>query len=162
MNLRLTALALVLTVFFLGCARKEAGDADEAADDSGGAKPRFGALMQEVGRRFETMGRAVAAHRWELAGYQCEELEEVFEELPRAQIPERAEASALAQYENEFTSTRLPGLKKALAARDSVFFADAFREASKTCNTCHASADRPFIEVPSEPGAGVPRLDRIP
>jgi hypothetical protein len=159
MNLRLTAFALVLTVSILGCARKEAGEGEEAAD---AAKPRFGALMQEVGRRFETMGRAVAAHRWELAGYQCEELEEVFEELPRAQIPERADASALAQHENEFTSTRLPGLKKALAARDSVLFADAFREASQTCNTCHASADRPFIEVPSEPGTGVPRLDRIP
>ena len=62
----------------------------QAADGGAPTAPqwRYGELMSEVGHRFETMGRAVKAHRYELAAFELDELQEIFEEdLPHAERP---------------------------------------------------------------------------
>ena len=47
----------------------------------------FGELMPEVGRHFERAGRAASAHRWELAQYDIDELQEIFEQDVPSAVP---------------------------------------------------------------------------
>ncbi len=142
-----------------------AGCRDDEAETvpSPGAAPRphYGELMSEVGRRFEVAGRAALAGRWELAGFELDELGEVFEELPGAVPPEETGGVNLRGLEQAFTGTNLPALRKAVGSQDAEGFASAFSGAAATCNGCHRETSHAFIEIPAEPGAGVPRLDPI-
>jgi hypothetical protein len=148
--IRRAALSLVGVVFLVGCGRQVS------------ERPRYGELMAEVGRRFSLLGRAGEAGRWELAAYELDELGEVFEDLRRAEPPERKVQIDLRGLEEAFTHTHPPELAKAIADQDSTTFATAFARAAGTCNGCHVASERGFIEVPTEPGAEVPRLDPAP
>ena len=121
-----------------------------------------GARMLEVGQRFERLGRAGIARRWDLAAYEVEEIEELFEELPRAKPPGETSEEALRQLERGFLSVGPEALEKALASRDPTEFASAFAKVSATCNGCHQATGHPFIEISAEPGAGVPKLSPVP
>lgn len=124
---------------------------------------RYGALMAEVGSRFERMGRAELARRYELAEFERGELEEVFEEdLPRAEPPRESAGVDLAGVAQAFQQTNLPELKASLAARDPAAFREAFSKAALTCNGCHRASGHPFVEVPTGPGLAIPRLDPVP
>jgi len=123
---------------------------------------RYGALMSEVGRRFELLGRAGAARRWELAAFELHELEEVFEDLPKAKRPETTGGVNLRGIEQAFTGTHPAEIKAALDARDAMAFTTAFGRAAATCNGCHQATGHRFIEIPGEPGAGIPKLDPVP
>jgi cytochrome c553 len=119
----------------------------------------FGDLMSEVGRRFERLGRAVAAGRWELADYDLGEIGEVFEQdVPTALMPPEVHVD-LRSMAQAFAATTPADLEKAIAARDRGAFEAAFARAATACNGCHRAAGRGFIEVPSTIGAAVPRLD---
>jgi hypothetical protein len=118
--------------------------------------------MIETGRRFELIGRAAQAGRWELAEFQVHELEEIFEELPHARPPEDADASDLDSLASAFAAVQIPDLERALASRDLEQLTAAFGRTAAACNSCHGSHGRGFIEVPSDPGASVPRLDSVP
>jgi cytochrome c553 len=116
--------------------------------------------MAEVGRRFELAGRASVAGRWELAAFEAEEMEELFEgDLPRADPPKEGAADKLPGMAEAFLKTYPPALKKAAAAKDRAAFAEAFRSAAEMCNACHNASDHGFIEVPSTPGKAVPDID---
>lgn len=136
-----------------------AAPAEHAPADRGPA-PRYGAVMAEVGRRFELAGRASAAGRFELASFEIEEMEELFEEdLPRAAPPKEGSSTSLPGIADAFLKTHLPELKKAAAAGDQAAFADAFQRAAGTCNACHKTSGHGFIEIPSVPGKAVPDID---
>jgi hypothetical protein len=123
-------------------------------------KARFGALMGEAGRRFELFGRAVQAERFELAGYELGELEEIFEDdLPLAAPPKETGKADLASLSAGFLHAELPALRSALASHDRAVVAAAFARAAGGCNPRHAASGHGFIEIPTEAGAGVPRLD---
>jgi hypothetical protein len=124
---------------------------------------RYGELMSEVGHRFETMGRAVKAHRYELAAFELDELEEVFDEdLPHAERPKVPTEVNLDGLADAFRKTHPPELDDALKAHNQAAFAKAFARAAETCNGCHKVTGHPYIEVPGTPGSAVPRMDPIP
>ena len=102
-----------------GCARPDGNAVPERTTD-------YGARMLEVGQRFERLGRAGVARRWDLAAYEVEEIEEVFEELPLAKPPGETSEEALRQIERGFLSAGSEALEKALASRDTTEFANAF------------------------------------
>jgi hypothetical protein len=125
--------------------------------------PRYGALMAEVGTRFERMGRAARAGRFELAEFERGEIEEVFEEdLPKAEPPRESAGVNLAGVAQAFAQTNLPDLKKAIEARDLAALKHAYGLAAETCNGCHRASGHAFVEIPAEPGQPVPRLDPLP
>lgn len=143
-----------------GCSQQGSGGRVEA-----GAPPhatrRYGDVMTEVARRFERSGRAVVAGRWDLAAYDVGEIEEVFEQdIPTAEQPSEVHVD-LRPIAQAFASTHPAALHQAIAAHDRAAFASAFAAASTMCNTCHAAAGKPFIEVPSVPGEPVPRLSPV-
>jgi hypothetical protein len=124
--------------------------------------PRYGALMAEVGIRFERMARADIAGRFELAEFERGELAEIFEEdLPRAEPPRESAGVDLNGVAEAFRETNLPGLQKAIESRDARAFREAFALASETCNGCHRTSGHAFVEIPEQPGQPVPRLDPV-
>jgi hypothetical protein len=124
--------------------------------------PRYGALMAEVGTRFERMGRADLAGRFELAEFERGELEEIFEEdLPRAEPPRESAGVDLNGVAEAFRETNLPALQKAIASKEAGAFREAFSLASETCNGCHRTSGHAFVEIPDQPGRPVPRLDPV-
>jgi hypothetical protein len=126
------------------------------------APMRYGAVMAEVGLRFERMGRAAEARRFELAGFELDEMGEAFsEDLPRAEPPQESQGVNLAGVAQAFGETNLPELGAALKAKDAVAFRAAYARAAETCNGCHRVSGHVFVEVPKEPGRPVPRLDPI-
>jgi hypothetical protein len=124
---------------------------------------RYGALMAEVGQRFERLGRAAVARRWDLAEFERGEIEEVFEEdLPGAEPPRESAGVNLAGVADAFRQTNLPDLESALEARDPAALKAAWARAAETCNGCHRSSGHAFVEIPRLPGQPVPRLDPVP
>jgi hypothetical protein len=134
-----------------------------SADAGGASRPRYGAVMAEVGRRWELAGRAAVANRFELAAFEIGEIEELFaEELARAELPKEGPSAQLPALASAWVNTHPPALEKAADRRDGAAFAAEFERASRTCNVCHEASAHGFLEVPTVAGKGVPNLDPLP
>jgi hypothetical protein len=160
---RLASSLIAALLVGCGCAKRKGEN--EEGPSLGAPHERYGELMSEVGRRFEFLGRAAAARRWELAAFELEELEEIFAELPAAEPPghmDEISLDNLSGIEEAFRNTHPPELSAALAGRDSAAVAAAFASTAATCNSCHRATGHAFIEIPAALGAGVPKLDRVP
>jgi hypothetical protein len=145
--------ALLTALTPLACSRSES---------PGPPVPRYGAVMVELGRRFELAGRAANAGRFELAAFEAREIRELFDQdLPRAGPPKEGDASALFALAQAFRDSAPDRLKKAAEARDVAQFRAEFAAASVLCNDCHQSSGHGYIEVPSMPGKPVPDLDPV-
>lgn len=141
-----------------GCTRPAPPPPDQKSD-----APGLGEVMVVVGRRFETAGRAAVANRWELAAFEANELEELFEgDVPHAQLPKEGPTAQLPGMAKAFLESVPPDLLKAAETKDRAKFAAAFERAAAQCNACHASAAKAFIQVPDVPGQPVPVLDPLP
>jgi hypothetical protein len=141
-----------------GCARARPQRGSEPAPVAAEG-PRYGAVMSEVGRRFELAGRAAQAGRFALADFEVGELQELFEEdLPRAELPQEGPSASLPAMAAAFLQTQAPALKRAAAAKNLAAFAQAFATAATACNGCHQASGHGFIEIPGQPGRSVPEL----
>jgi mono/diheme cytochrome c family protein len=120
----------------------------------------LGNVMVQVARRFEIAGRAANANRFELAEFEAGEIQELFEtDVPGAELPKEGPTAHIPAMAKAFLQTNAPELKKAAATKDRAAFAAAFGHAASVCNGCHQASAKGFIQVPSEPGRGVPDLD---
>lgn len=133
--------------------------------DAGPSAPEareFGSVMVEVGHRYELAGRATLAGRFELAAFEVDEMNELFEdELPHARLPKEPTQADLRALAGAFAKTEIPDLAAAAKAKDARAFAAAFRHASETCNACHRASGHAFVEVPVALGKSVPSLDPL-
>jgi hypothetical protein len=128
-----------------------------------GRHASLGNVMADVARRFEIAGRAAKANRFELAEFEAAEIEELFEtDVPRAEMPKEGPTAHLPAMTRAFLESNAPELKKAAASSDRAAFAVAFGRAAAACNACHQASAKGFIQVPSEPGKGVPDLEPLP
>ena len=123
--------------------------------------PHLGDLMTQVGRRFELVGHAMLAKRWELADYEVGELHETFVQLPAALVPSDVHADIPALVRSFVPAIETP-LQAAVAKRDISAAAAAFASAAQACNGCHQATGKRFLEVPDKLGDAVPRLDPLP
>jgi hypothetical protein len=122
--------------------------------------PRYGQLMVEVGRRFEWLGRAGVAGRAELARYELDELTELLdEELPRAVAPRVGGGAKLDAMRLALRERHVPDLARALTPVNASDFRASFARMAAACNQCHQASGHVFIEIPTEPGSAVPRMD---
>ena len=138
----------------MSCGKSEPPTTTEA---SGESTARFGPLMLQVGHRLELSGRAARAGRWELAAYEVHELTEVYEG-PLLEAPAPPEVHARIE---PFIESCLEPLEQAARAHDMARFEREFATTTIGCNACHATANVPFIEIPSELGVEVPRMTPV-
>jgi hypothetical protein len=151
-------IVFVLLSQLLACSRSSPPAPAEPAP-----KMSLGNVMAEVARRFELMGRAANANRFELAEFEGGEIGELFEnDVPNAELPKEGPTAHIPGMAKAFLLTNAPALRRAAAAKNRAAFATAFQNAASVCNACHQAAAKGFIEVPSEPGKSVPDLDPVP
>jgi cytochrome c556 len=116
--------------------------------------------MPELGRRFEVVGRAVKAQRYELAAYEAHEMQEVFDEdFPRADQPQEVK-NDLRPLGDSFGRRFIAPIVEAANAHNPDRLGSAYHAAADACNSCHQAAGKGFIEVPVEPGAACPRVEQ--
>jgi cytochrome c556 len=152
-NLRVILL-MVAGLVAGGCSRADRGNATPTRD--------FGEIMLEVGQRFELMGRAASAGRFELAAFEAGELGELFDnDLPRARLPKEGPTDEIPRMAGAFAKTMPGRLKQAAVSHDMAAFRAAFKDASADCNACHRASAHAFVHVPDEPGRSVPVLDPV-
>jgi hypothetical protein len=133
------------------------------AAPASGPHASLGNVMAEVARRFEIAGRAAKANRFELAQYEAGEIEELFEsDVPSAEMPKEGPTAHIPAMAKAFRESNAPELRKAAASGNGAAFAAAFERASVACNACHQASAKGFIQIPSDPGRGVPDLDPMP
>jgi hypothetical protein len=118
--------------------------------------------MDAIGRRFERLGRAGVARRWEFARYEVEELRESFEEIERMPPPEELEHLDMTTLIEPLVGSAFRDVDSAIVRQDAAAFRAAFQAASAHCNECHDVARHPYIIVPGDPGNEVPVLTRVP
>jgi hypothetical protein len=153
--MRTTPWLPLLFVLTAGCSRTSEAPHPDA--------PGLGEVMVQVGRRFETAGRAAAANRFELAAFEAGELAELFEnDVPRATLPKEGPTTQIPAMAKAFLEAIPPELTRAASSNDRAAFAAAFGHAAAACNACHVAAAKGFIQVPSLPGQSVPVLDPLP
>jgi hypothetical protein len=133
-----------------------------AAAPAPAAPISYGNAMADVARRFELLGRAAVAGRFELADYQLGELGEQFEDtLPHASLPREGHPEVLPAISSAFVHTNLPELQRALASRDHAAVLAAFERTARACNGCHRASGHGFIEIPLVAGRSVPNTDPV-
>ena len=150
---------VLLSALAAGCTRQEFAGAAPPPTASR-PHPRFGAVMAEVGLRFERAGRAASSGRFELAAFEVGELEELFsEDVPNAELPKEGTSVNLPGLASIFAKTNIAPLKSAAAAHDLSRFRDAFRDASLACTACHQASGHGFIEISPTLNHAVPNLE---
>jgi hypothetical protein len=85
------------------------------------------------------------ARNWELADYQVDELKEGLEDAAK-HFPTYKEAP-VGQMIGALMTAPIADLEGAIKARDRAKFVTAFEGLTAACNTCHQSANRPFIVI---------------
>jgi hypothetical protein len=115
---------------------------------------RLGDAMGEAGVRFNRVGRAVLAGRWQLASYDLKELDEIFaEDLATSNWHGKP---GLAELASRFHSQDLAAVTAAVRAQDRDASARAIAQVARACNECHKKADMEYIEISDQPGAEAP------
>jgi len=156
----MTRWLLILSVLTALTSCHDTPNKPPASDSPAPAPPRIGALMVETGHRFELAGMARSAGRWELATYEVGEIAELFDvDVSRALLPGACDDDVSEAMFSRLLDEELPALKQAADERDDALFAERYRLASVSCNTCHATCAVGFIEIPDAPGHNVPRLN---
>jgi hypothetical protein len=146
---------LAAATSFGACSHSSPDRRDEPAEAT--ARVGYGTVMAEVARRFELLGRAASAGRFELADYQLGEIVEQFEEtLPHAAPPREGHPEVLPELANAFLESKIPVLRRALDSRDRAQAAAAFKRVATACNGCHQASGHGFIEVPVVTGRSIP------
>jgi mono/diheme cytochrome c family protein len=156
---------VIALLSIVDCSRDNAPSGGTPPSSTAPSAPResLGNVMVQVARRFEIAGRAANANRFELAEFEAGEIEELFEtDVPGAELPKEGPTAHIPAMAKAFLQTTAPELRKTAAAKDRAAFAAAFQRAASACNACHQASAKGFIQVPSEPGRGVPDLDPQP
>jgi len=162
MRYRVSLLVLLASSINGSCDRT-GGGAPGASSTASAPRMSLGNVMVQVARRFEIAGRAANANRFELSEFEAGEIEELFEtDVPAAELPKEGPTAHIPAMAKAFLEAGVPPLKSAAAAKDRAAFAAAFQRAATLCNACHQASAKGFIQVPSEPGKGVPDLDPQP
>lgn len=85
------------------------------------------------------------ARNWELADYQIDELKEGLEDAAK-HFPTYKDVPVGKMIEFNM-NTPIADVEGAVKARDRAKFVAAFDRLTAACNTCHQSANRPFIVI---------------
>lgn len=136
----------------IACALSNLGGAAFAeSSDSKVYSPGLADIMMATQVRHAKLWLAGDARNWELADYEIDELKEgledvvkyfpVYKDMPVGQM---VESTAMAPIKE---------VEAAVKAKDRARFTAAFDKLTAACNTCHQSANRPFIVVQRPTGS---------
>jgi hypothetical protein len=119
--------------------------AEPASSPPGPYSPGVAEIMITTQVRHAKLWHAGNMRNWDLADYQLEELKEGLEDIVRY-FPTYKDIP-VGQMIDATVMAPISDVENAIKARDRAKFAAAYDKLTAACNTCHASAKRPFIVV---------------
>jgi hypothetical protein len=133
----------------------------ESADASKGSyAPGLADIMIMTQIRHAKLWLAGDVGNWDLADYEIDELKEGLEDVVKyfpkyKDIPvgQMIEATIMAP---------IGEVESAIKARDRARFVAAYNNLTGACNTCHQSANRPFIVIQRPTGSAFPNQSFAP
>jgi hypothetical protein len=148
--------ALLLALAAPACdARAESADAPK-----GSYAPGLADIMIMTQIRHAKLWLAGDVGNWDLADYEIDELKEGLEDVVKyfpkyKDIPvgQMIEATIMAP---------IGEVESAIKARDRARFVAAYNNLTAACNTCHQSANRPFIVIQRPTGSAFPNQSFAP
>ena len=150
--------ALLITTLALGVLAWRSSAVAEPV--KGAYAPGVAEIMIMTQIRHGKLWLAGSARNWELADYQIDELKEgledivkyfpVYKDMPVGSMTEATVMAPIAEVEG------------AVKARDRARFVAAYDRLTAACNTCHRSANRPFIVVQRPVGSAYPNQSFAP
>lgn len=109
------------------------------------ASPGLGEIMAGTQLHFAKLYFASEARNWDLAAFECGELEGNLNAAAALRPEERG--VGLSGIVDAFKNTQLVALKDAIDLKDRGLFREAYKESVLMCNGCHAATGRPFITI---------------
>lgn len=155
MTRSIVAALLLLLAAAAAAARAESADASHAPHAPGLAEIM---IMTQI--RHAKLWLAGDAGNWDLADYEIDELKEgledvlkyipIYKDMPVGQMLEATIMPPIGEVES------------AIKARDRARFVAAYNNLTLACNTCHQSANRPFIVIQRPTGSAFPNQSFAP
>jgi hypothetical protein len=108
-------------------------------------KPGLGEFMTATQLRHAKLWFAGKQNNWDLAAYEIDEIKEGLEDAAR--LHPSFDGVPVAEMIKTIIDPRIAGLEKAVRAKSNAKFMVAFDELTSGCNSCHASANKPFIRI---------------
>ena len=133
---RIVATAIALTASVLFAAAQPAKDS---------YAPGLGEFMTATQLRHAKLWFAGKDNNWDLAAYEIDEITEGLEDAEK-QFPIH-DGIPVADMIKANIDPAVEQLKKAVEARSRTKFVVAFDNLTRACNTCHAGAGKPFIQI---------------
>ena len=107
--------------------------------------PGLGEFMERIQTDHAKLWLAGQARNWELAGYQLNELKEVFSDVQ--DLVPRYQNVPVGQMIDALITGTIADMEGAITTRDFSKFSAAFDELTAACNSCHQAANRPYIAI---------------
>jgi hypothetical protein len=152
--------SIIATLLFALAAAADDARAQSADASKGPYAPGLADIMIMTQIRHAKLWLAGDVGNWDLADYEIDELKEGLEDVVKyfpkyKDIPvgQMIEATIMAP---------IGEVEGAIKARDRTRFGAAYNNLTAACNTCHQSANRPFIVIQRPTGSAFPNQSFAP
>lgn len=160
MKLVLVGLAMIP---FAGCSQQRNTNPDAALETKVAAlkeetneiEPGLGEIMGVIEQHHAKLYYAGTMANWPLAAYEVGEIQENLEEAEEL-YPASSEkvTVALPKIIPAMTKSTIAGVQQAIQQKNEKLFVQAYQALSKSCSSCHAAENHPFIKIQT-PAAGM-------
>jgi hypothetical protein len=159
-KLGLVALAVI---FFAGCSQQQNANSYPALEAKvvslekqvNDSEPGLGEIMGVIEQHHAKLYYAGTKKDWPLASYELSEIEENLEDAENLYpTPFKNVTVALPKIIPAMTKGSIAGVQQAIQQKNEKSFAQAYQALSKSCSSCHAAENHPFIKIQT-PAAGM-------
>jgi mono/diheme cytochrome c family protein len=153
MKLALVGLAVVLLV---GCSQPQNTNANAALQAKvasleqqvNDSKPGLGEIMGVIEQHHAKLYYAGTKANWPLANYELNEIQEsLADAMSLYPTPFKNVTTALPTIIPAMTKGTMAGVQQAIQQKDEKSFVAAYQALSKSCSSCHAAENHPFIKI---------------
>jgi hypothetical protein len=153
MRVVLVGLAVALLA---GCARQQNTNPNAALDAKvatleqqvNDRKPGLGEIMGVIEQHHAKLYYAGTKADWPLAEYELNEIQESLDDaVSLYPTPFKNVTTALPQIIPAMTKGTIAGVRQAIQQKNEKSFVDAYQALSKSCSSCHAAENHPFIKI---------------
>lgn len=137
--------ALLCTAIPTILAQTQAQGQDQGAQPNATYSPRVADIMGQTQWRHFKLWFAGSLGNWELANYEVGQIGESFDTA--AKLHPMIGNTPFAQLLRSESGPPLADIGKAIAAKNSKDFIEAFERLTAACNSCHGAANVGFIKI---------------
>lgn len=143
-------------VFLAGCSQRHHATSNAALEakvatlekEVNGITPGLGEIMGVIEQHHAKLYYAGTRSNWPLAAYELDEIQENLDYATQL-YPDafRSVTVPLPQIIPAMTKGSIAEVRQAIEQKNAKSFAEAYQSLSKSCSSCHAAENHPFIKI---------------